>query len=265
MLAEDLAVDSRSHTGKKTCVFLQARIMEESYSQQAVRECAEGGSRRRAQRQLFVAGPASRTAGVAHVLSGLPGAGDNLAPRSPPRRAPVSPRDHAHRDAVGWWSDDDEVAAKLPSVDEREERVLQKELRRYSLDDTDIAALTQIIEEEEAMSEAVAGCRKRVPEPVARLVPIPDVLRRRVLRSKKSAQITFDLWFSAECDRLVIGDDGARLSKQLGDEGEWALFFIALVHRSNAGGAEPVGMAVMFNAIACAPFSIARFFLSCAR
>ena len=56
-----------------------------------------------------------------------------------------------------------EVAAKLPSVGEREERVLQKELRRYSLDDTDIAALTQIIEEEEAMSEAVAGCRKHVP------------------------------------------------------------------------------------------------------
>ena len=64
----------------------------------------------------------------------------------------------------------------MPSVDEREERVRQNELRQYSLDDTDMAALTHIIEEEGAMSGAVAGCRTRVPEPVTRLVLIPDVL-----------------------------------------------------------------------------------------
>ena len=103
MLAEDLAVNSRSNGGQNIQRVPQVGTMEEWYSQQAVRECAKYGGQRRAQRQLFAAGPASRAAGAARVLSGMPGAGDRLAPRSPPRHAPVSPRepDPSHLDAPG--------------------------------------------------------------------------------------------------------------------------------------------------------------------
>ena len=256
MLAEDSRCGFRSHiTKKKDQPGSQVRTMGESYSQQAVHECAEGGGCRRAQRQIFVAGPASWTAGATRVLSRLPGAGDSLPPRFPPHRALVSPRDPdlSHLDAPGWWSDD-EVAVMLPSIEEREERTLQKKLRRYSLDDTDMMALTHITEEDEAMAEAVAGesGRTRVPDPVARVVLDPGVLRQRVLCSKKSAKTTFGIWFSAEYAQLANGDEGARLSKQLGEEGEWALFFIELVDPSHASGAEPTGMEILFEAIACA-------------
>ena len=104
------------------------------------------------------------------------------------------------------------------------------------------------------MLEAVAGesGRMRVPKLVARVVLEPDVLRQRVLRSKKSAQITLDIWFSAEYARLVNGDEGARLFKQLGGEGECALLFAGLVDQSHASGAEPTCMKILFGAIACA-------------
>ena len=129
----------------------------------------------------------------------------------------------------------------ISSVEELEERALQNELCRYSLDDTDMMSLTQITEEEEAMAKAVAGesGRTRVTEPAARAV-----LERAYCCSAWRAR------GRAHRTPLTNWDEGARLSEEWGDEGEWALFFIELVDRSNVSGTEPVGMDVLFDAIA---------------